>query len=245
MAGAAVLATKACLRSGAGKVTVCTPRRNNDIMQVSVPEAVMCVGKDDAYFSEAVDSSGFDAVGIGPGLGRQEASAIALITQIRRTQAPIVIDADGLNMLASHRAWLQQLPKGIILTPHPKEFERLAGSHFGDSYESLSSARDMAERLQAYIILKGHYTALCMPDGKVVFNTTGNPGMATAGSGDVLTGIITGLLARGYKQADACMLGMYLHGLAGDLAAKDFGVESLVADDIIKYLPQAFRRLGD
>ena len=245
MAGAAVLATKACLRSGAGKVTVCTPRRNNDIMQVSVPEAVMCVGKDDAYFSEAVDSSGFDAVGIGPGLGRQEASAIALITQIRRTQAPIVIDADGLNMLASHRAWLQQLPKGIILTPHPKEFERLAGSHFGDSYESLSSARDMAERLQAYIILKGHYTALCMPDGKVVFNTTGNPGMATAGSGDVLTGIITGLLARGYKQADACMLGMYLHGLAGDLAAKDFGVESLVAGDIIKYLPQAFRRFGD
>ena len=245
MAGAAVLATKACLRSGAGKVTVCTPRRNNAIMQVSVPEAVMCIGKDDSYFSEAVDSSGFDAVGIGPGLGQQETSAIALITQIRRTQAPIVIDADGLNMLASHRAWLQQLPKGIVLTPHPREFERLAGSHFSDSYERLSSARDMAERLQAYIILKGHYSALCMPDGKVVFNTTGNSGMATAGSGDVLTGIITGLLARGYNQTDACMLGMYLHGLAGDLAAKELGVECLVASDIIKFLPQAFSRLVD
>ena len=245
MAGAAVLATKACLRCGAGKVTVCTPRRNNDIMQVSVPEAVMCLDKEETYFSEAVDTADFDAVGIGPGLGRLEASAIALITQIRRTQAPIVVDADGLNILASHRAWLQQLPKGIIMTPHPKEFERLAGNRFGDSFERLSSARDMAEHLQAYIILKGHYSALCLPDGNIMFNPTGNAGMATAGSGDVLTGIITGLLARGYKQADACMLGMYVHGLAGDLAAKDLGMECMVASDIIRYLPQAFKRLSD
>ena len=244
MAGAAVLATKACLRSGVGKVAVCTPFRNNDIMQVAVPEAVMCLDKDDKYFSEAVEASGFDAVCMGPGLGQQESSAIALITQIRRTQAPVVIDADGLNILSSHRAWLQQLPKGIILTPHPREFERLAGIHYGDGYERLDSARDMAERLQAYIILKGHYSALCLPDGNVFFNTTGNAGMATAGSGDVLAGIITGLLARGYKQADACMLGMYLHGLAGDLAAHDVGRESLVASDIIKFLPQAFIRLG-
>ena len=245
MAGAAVLATKACLRCGAGKVTVCTPRRNNDIMQVSVPEAVMCLDKEETYFSEAVDTADFDAVGIGPGLGRLEASAIALITQIRRTQAPIVVDADGLNILASHRAWLQQLPKGIIMTPHPKEFERLAGNRFGDSFERLSSARDMAEHLQAYIILKGHYSALCLPDGNIMFNPTGNAGMATAGSGDVLTGIITGLLARGYKQADACMLGMYVHGLAGDLAAKDLGMECMVASDIIRYLPQTFKRLSD
>lgn len=244
MAGAAVLATKACLRSGVGKATVCTPCRNNDIMQISVPEAVMCVGKDEKYFSDAVDASDFDAVCIGPGLGQQEASAIALITQIRRTQAPVVIDADGLNILASHKAWLQQLPKGIILTPHPKEFERLSGVHYGDSYERLGSARDMAERLQAYIILKGHYSALCLPDGNVLFNTTGNAGMATAGSGDVLSGIITGLLARGYKQPDACMIGMYLHGLAGDLAVRDVGMESLVASDIIKCIPQAFIRLG-
>ena len=245
MAGAAVLAAKSCLRSGAGKVTVCTPRRNNDILQISVPEAVMCIDKEETYFSEAIDASSFDAVGIGPGLGRQEASAIALITQIRRTQAPIVIDADGLNMLASHRAWLQQLPKGIIMTPHPREFERLAGNHYSDSYERLCGVRDMAERLQAYIILKGHYSALCMPDGKVVFNSTGNAGMATAGSGDVLTGVITGLLARGYKPSDACMLGMYVHGLAGDLAVKDIGAESLVAGDIVRYLPQAFKYLCD
>lgn len=213
-------------------------------MQVSVPEAVMSVDEDEKCFSEAVEATGFDAVGIGPGLGQDESTAIAMITQIRRTQAPIVIDADGLNILASHRAWLQQLPKGIILTPHPKEFERLAGNRFTDSYERLSNARDMAEHLHAYIILKGHYSALCMPDGSVVFNPTGNAGMATAGSGDVLTGIITGLLARGYKQADACMLGMYLHGLAGDIAAAELGEECLVAGDMIKYLPLAFRRLS-
>ena len=244
MAGAAVLAAKACLRSGAGKLTVCTPRRNNDIMQISVPEAVISLDKDDYAFSEAIDSAGFDALGIGPSLGTDESSAIAFITQIRRTQAPMVIDADGLNILASHRAWLQQLPKGIIMTPHPKEFERLAGNRFSDSYELLSSVRGMAEHLQAYIILKGHHSALCLPDGNVVFNSTGNAGMATAGSGDVLTGIITGLLARGYKQADACMLGMYIHGLAGDLAAEETGEESLVASDIIKYLPQAFKHLA-
>lgn len=243
MAGAAVLATKACLRCGVGKVTVCTPRLNYNIMQTAVPEAVMCIDKDEEYFSEAVDATDFDALGIGPGLGQNEGSAIALFTQIRRTQSPIVIDADGLNILASHRAWLQQLPKGIIMTPHPKELERLAASRFSDSFERLDKARYLAIHLQAYIILKGHNSALCLPDGNVIFNTTGNAGMATAGSGDVLTGIITGLLARGYKQADACLLGMYLHGYAGDIAAKKMGMECMVASDIIRFLPQSFKHL--
>ena len=245
MAGAAILATKACLRSGAGKVIVRTPRRNNDVMQISVPEAIINPDHDEKYFSETVDSEDMDAMAIGPGLRQQENTAIALISQIRRTQAPIVVDADGLNMLANHRAWLQQLPKNIIMTPHPKEFDRLNGSTCADSYERLSKARDMAEHLQAYIILKGHYSALCLPNGNVIFNSTGNAGMATAGSGDVLTGIITGLLARGYKQADACAVGMYLHGLAGDLAARQLGMESLMASDIIEFLPQAFKRLND
>ncbi len=243
MAGAAILATRACLRCGVGKVSVCTPRRNNDILQIAVPEAIIRIDKDDFFFSEAVDTSNFDALGIGPGLGKHESSAIAFISQIRRATIPTVIDADGINILASHRAWVQQLPKGIIMTPHPGEFDRLAGNNFTDSYERLASARDMAERFQVYIILKGHYSALCLPTGEIVFNPTGNAGMATAGSGDVLTGMITGLLARGYSQADACMLGMYLHGLAGDLAARKVGMESLVASDIIRFLPQAFHRL--
>ena len=245
MSGAAILASRACLRSGVGKVTVHTPRKNYGIMQVSVPEAVLHMDHEETYFSESVDSDDFDALGIGPGLGQQENTAIAFITQLKRAQCPVVVDADGLNILANHRAWITQLPKGIILTPHPKEFDRLSSSPSNGSYERLHRAQEMAQSLHAYIILKGHYSALCMPNGHVVFNPTGNSGMATAGSGDVLTGIITALLARGYRRADACVVGMYIHGLAGDLAAKDLGKESLVAGDIVRYLPKAFLSLAD
>ncbi|MDE7455691.1 MAG: NAD(P)H-hydrate dehydratase [Prevotella sp.] len=244
MAGAAVLAAKACLRAGAGKVTVNTPKRNVSILQISVPEAIVQTGSEETIFAEAVDTETYQALGVGSGLGQSEQTAIALITQLRRTQCPIVTDADALNILANHRAWMQQLPKGIILTPHPKEFDRLEG-HSADSYERLTKARNLAERLQGHVIVKGHYTAICMPDGHILFNPTGNAGMATAGSGDVLTGIITGLLARGYKQEDACVVGVYLHGLAGDLAANDLGEESLTAGDLIQYLPQAFKRLQE
>uniref|UniRef100_A0AB33J0L5 Bifunctional NAD(P)H-hydrate repair enzyme n=1 Tax=Prevotella sp. GTC17254 TaxID=3236794 RepID=A0AB33J0L5_9BACT len=245
MSGAAILAARACMRSGAGKVTVNTPKRNYDIMQISVPEAVLQIDKDEVYFSEPVDTADFDALAIGPGMGQQENTAIAMIAQLRRTQCPVVADADALNMLANHRAWMQQLPKGIIMTPHPKEFDRLSGGASNGDYERLTKARDLAEHLGAYIILKGHYSALCLPDGNILFNSTGNAGMATAGSGDVLTGIITGLLARGYQQREACVLGMYLHGLAGDIAVRDKGMESLIASDLTDYLPQAFKRLND
>ena len=244
MAGAAILATEACLRAGAGKVTTHSPRKNVAIMQTAVPEAVLQIDREETAFSEAVDTEDFQAVGIGPGLGTSEQTAIAMIAQLRRTQCPVVCDADAINILASHRAWLQQLPKDIIMTPHPKEFDRLDG-HSADSFERLSKARDLSQRLHAYIILKGHHTALCCPDGHIVFNSTGNAGMATAGSGDVLTGLLTGLLARGYSHRDACMTGMYLHGLAGDLAAREVGEESLIARDIIRYLPKAFLRLKD
>jgi NAD(P)H-hydrate epimerase len=244
MAGAAILATEACLRSGAGKVTCHSPRKNVAIMQTAVPEAVLQIDREETSFSEAVDTESFQAVGIGPGLGTSEQVAIATIAQLRRTQCPLVCDADAINILSNHRAWIQQLPKDIIITPHPKEFDRLEG-HSTDSYERLSKARDLSQRLQAYIILKGHRTALCCPDGHIVFNTTGNAGMATAGSGDVLTGILTGLLARGYGHREACIAGMYLHGLAGDLAAREVGEESLIARDIIRCLPLAFRKLKD
>ncbi len=244
MGGAAILAAKACLRAGAGKVTVHAPRGNNLIMQVAVPEAVVQLDREETAFSEPVDTEDYDALAIGPGLGMSEGAAIAMIAQLRRSQCPIVADADALNLLANHRAWMQQLPQGIIMTPHPKEFDRMAG-RCTDSFERLAKAVDMAKRQQIYIILKGHHSALCLPDGHVLFNSTGNAGMATAGSGDVLTGIITALLAKGHPQADACLLGMYLHGLAGDLAAKELGEESLVASDIIAFLPKAFKALND
>ena len=244
MAGAAILAAQACLRSGVGKVTVNSPKRNIGILQSSVPEAIIHNGSEETIFAEAVDTEEYNAMGIGPGLGQSEQTAIALIAQLRRAQCPIVADADALNILANHRAWLQQLPKDIILTPHPKELDRMEG-HSADSYERLIKARNLAERLQGIVLVKGHYTAICLPDGHILFNPTGNAGMATAGSGDVLTGIITGLLARGYKPQDACIVGTWLHGMAGDLAAQELGEESLIASDIIRYLPRAFKRLRD
>lgn len=244
MCGASVLATKACLRVGSGKVYAHTPKRNSTILQISVPEAIIQFDREETTFSEAVDTEFFNAVGIGPGLGTSEQTAIAIIAQLRRTQCPIVADADAINILANHRAWLQQLPKGIILTPHPKEFDRLEGRS-NDSFERLMKARDLAERIHGYVVLKGHHTSLCLPDGHIIFNSTGNAGMATAGSGDVLTGIITGLLARGYNQENACMIGMYLHGLAGDIAARELGEESVIASDLIQYLPYAFKRLNE
>lgn len=244
MGGAAVLAAKACLRSGVGKVTVHVPKCNNTITQIAVPEAVVQLDAEETAFAEPIDTEDYDALGIGPGLGQSESTAIAMIAQVRRAQCPIVMDADAINMLANHRAWMQQMPSGIVMTPHPREFDRLCG-HSIDGFERLSKAVGLATRMEAYIILKGHYSALCLPNGKVIFNTTGNAGMATAGSGDVLTGILTSLLARGYKQAEACLLGMYLHGLAGDLAARELGEESLIAGDIVRYLPQAFKKLTE
>lgn len=243
MAGAAILASKACMRSGIGKLTVVSPKRNYQIMQLAVPEAIVQLDKEEAFYSQPVETAGFDAIGIGPGLGQSETTAIALIAQIRSNKTPIVLDADALNILSTHRAWLQQLPEGFILTPHPRELERLIGTTATDDSERLTHALQLASMIRGYVLLKGHYSALCTPDGEVFFNSTGNAGMATAGSGDVLTGIITGLLARGYDRKEAAVIGMYLHGLAGDLAAEELGEESLTAGDIVAYLPKAFRKL--
>lgn len=243
MAGAAVLSSKACLRTGAGKVTVHTPLCNNDILQISVPEAIMQHDREDTFITETVETEDYECVAMGPGLGRNEETAIAVMTQIRHAQCPVVLDADALNMLADHRTWMGQLPRELILTPHPVEFDRLSGGTSNGSYDRLAKAHEMAQRLGAYIVLKGHYTMLCTPDGEIMINPTGNAGMATAGSGDVLTGIISGLLARGYTRRAACILGVYLHGLAGDKAAEKFGQESMVASDIIACLPDAFREL--
>jgi ADP-dependent NAD(P)H-hydrate dehydratase / NAD(P)H-hydrate epimerase len=243
MAGAAMLAARACLRSGVGKLTAATPQCNYAIMQQSVPEAIVALDGDDSFDSE-LPTDGISALGIGPGLGTAEHSALAMMNLIQQAQCPLVLDADALNMLSTHGVWTEQLPLGIVLTPHPREFDRLYGETCHGDYHRLQSASQMAADLQAYIILKGHHSAICLPDGKVLFNATGNAGMATAGSGDVLTGILTALLARGYSQHDACIVGVWLHGLAGDLAAEHLGRESLVASDLIRFLPEAFKSLG-
>ncbi len=243
MAGAAILAARANLRSGVGKLTIHTPTANNDILQVAVPEAVLHHDRNELFFSEVVDTTDFDSVAIGPGLSQDEETAIALRSQLPRIQCPVVLDADALNILASHHPWISQVVKNIILTPHPAEFDRLIGNVSKDCYDRLINAQNLATSLHSYILLKSHYTMLCCPNGEVVVNSTGNAGMATAGMGDVLTGIISALLARGYSSRDACVVGMYVHGLAGDLAQEKLGQESLIASDVVDFLPQAFRQL--
>lgn len=242
MAGAAILAAKACLRCGVGKVTVRTPQSNNDILQIAVPEAVLSLDENKEHLSASINTDNYDALAIGPGIGTHNETALAFIEQVRHTRKPILIDADGINILGDHKGWIQQIPNDTILTPHPLEFRRL-GIRSVDPYTSLSEATEMAKHHGFYIILKGHYTAVCTPEGKTYFNSTGNSGMATAGSGDVLSGIITAFLSQKYSVVDACRIGVYLHGLAGDIAAEQLGEECVTASDIIASLPEAFKRL--
>lgn len=245
MAGAAILAAKACLRSGVGKVTVHTPQRNNDILQISVPEAILSHDADASCFTQPLDDlSGYQALGIGPGLGTSSSTALAVLEQVQLAGLPLVVDADALNILAAHHHALHLLPKGAILTPHLGEFKRL-GNRSVNHFTALSEAREMAVTLGIYIILKGRHTAICTPEGKTFFNATGNSGMATAGSGDVLTGILTSLLAQGYDALHACLYGVWLHGLAGDLAAVELSPEAITATDIIEYLPKAILKMSN
>lgn len=242
MAGAAILSARACLRSGVGKLTVRTPESNVQTLQISVPEAVLSVDSSNLCFSQTFDVTDFDALAIGPGIGTESDTVQAFIEQISLSRIPLVLDADALNILGSHRGWINQLPRNTILTPHKKELFGLISST-RNSFEELECTRELAVRQQVFIVIKGAYSAVCLPDGSVFFNSTGNPGMATAGSGDVLTGIILSLLSQDYKPEIAVRLGVYLHGLAGDLACEDKDYEGLIASDIIDYLPKAFKKL--
>ena len=242
MAGAAILATRATLRSGAGKVTVHTPIDNLEIMQIAVPEAIVQMDVDSANVSSAIDASTFQAIGIGPGLAQSRYTATAVHDYMLQQIGPMVLDADALNILAQNPEWVGDIPAESILTPHPRELDRLVG-HSASSFERMNRARNLAINHRLFVIVKGHYTMVCNPTGEVFFNPTGNPGMATAGSGDVLTGMLTALLAQGYLPAEAAILGTYLHGLAGDLAAKELSEEAMTASDIISHLPEAFLKL--
>jgi hydroxyethylthiazole kinase-like uncharacterized protein yjeF len=243
MIGAVVLATRAALRSGAGKVRTFIPECGYDIIQSSVPEA-MCLTKGEKYITSINGWNGSDAIGIGPGLGTQEYTGRAFADFIQTCKQPIVIDADALNLLAKQPELLHKLPEGSILTPHPKEFERLFGMSL-NSMQQLEQARTQAMRYNVYIVLKGHYTAVVTPEGECWYNTTGNAGMATGGSGDVLTGLLTGLRAQGYNSYEAALLGVYLHGLAGDIAATTHSQEAMIAGDIIDNLGKAFLSIAN
>ena len=244
MAGASVLAARACLRSGVGLLTVHIPFCNNFIVQTSVPEAMTEIDINDVRFSCATDTDDYQAVGIGPGLGKAGDTEAALLEQIESCQTPMVVDADALNLLGEHRSYIGRLPKGSILTPHPKELERLVGK-CQNSYERLTKARELARSAGVHILLKGAYSVIIAPSGKCWFNPTGNPGMATGGSGDVLTGVVLALLAQGYDAETAARMAAYVHGLAGDIACKKHGVMGMTAGDIVTCLPLAWRMLEE
>jgi NAD(P)H-hydrate epimerase len=242
MAGAAILSARACMRGGVGKLTIHTPESNVRILQSVIPEAVLNIDVDSNCFSQSFDTAAYDAMAIGPGIGTSSYTVQAFIEQVSMSKCPMILDADALNILGSHRGWITQLPRRCILTPHKKELFGLI-STTRNSYEELERTRELAVRQQIYILIKGAYSAVVTPEGNVFFNTTGNPGMATAGAGDVLTGIILALLAQSYVPEVALRLGVYLHGLSGDLAAADLCYEGVTASDLITYLPRAFKQL--
>ena len=239
--GAIALSSKAAVRAGAGLVTALVPGCGYTILQTAVPE-VMCRTNGEHTLEKIDNWEKMTAIGIGPGLGNDSKAIGALTSFIDTCKTPVVLDADALNIIGAQQELLAKLPKGSILTPHPKEFARLFGENTNSMIQT-DHARIQAMRYNINIVLKGHHTAVITSEGECWYNMTGNAGMATGGAGDVLTGIITGLLAQGYEPPHAAMLGVYLHGLAGDIAAKELSMEALAAGDIIDYLGKAFLTL--
>lgn len=239
--GAAVLAANACLRTGSGLLTCDIPGCGYSILQTALPEAMLVMDPDERIHTAVPDGlDKYSVVGVGPGLGQDPRTVDFLHQLLQRYRKPMVIDADALNILAAHPDWLPGLPPYSILTPHPKEFERLFGPS-ADDYARLDKAREQARKLGVIIVLKGHYTHIAMPGGKSYFNSTGNVGMAKGGSGDVLTGILTALLGQSYSPGEAALLGVYLHGLAGDLAADTHSQEAMLPSDLTAHLGKAFQ----
>lgn len=237
--GAAVLASRAALRSGLGLLTTHVPQCGYQILQTAVPEAMVETDPGMNVFTDPPALEKYDTIGIGPGLGQDAGTVSALTRLLERFRKPIVIDADALNILSASRHLLSLVPEGSVLTPHPGEFKRLTAPWRND-FERLEIQRQLAVSLKCNIVLKGAHTSVANAKGQVFFNSTGNPGMATAGTGDVLTGVITGLLAQNYYPDKAAVAGVLLHGLAGDIAVSERGMESLIASDIIENLGAAF-----
>jgi NAD(P)H-hydrate epimerase len=242
--GAAVLAAKGMLRSGVGLVSVLSPACGKDVLQIAVPEAMMVLDQETSSVSSLPTLENFKAIAIGPGIGQSVETGKLLFELLEKSQVPLVLDADALNLLAANPQNLLKIPFGSILTPHPKEFSRIA-SFSGSDYEREKAARKFAMDFGVFLILKGAFTLICSPNGELWNNSTGNPGMAKGGSGDVLTGILGGLLAQGYSALESCLLGVYLHGLAGDLAAEKMGQQAVLPSDLLDCLGDAWKGLGN
>lgn len=242
MSGAAVMAAKGCMRSGAGLVTVHSARGGLQIVQTAVPEAMFEPDRNEYFIKDMTIHHSHQAVAVGPGIGTNEATIDALEALLKNCKSPLVLDADALNCIARRPQLLSMIPPHTIITPHIGEFDRLFGEH-ETSEARLRKAIDMAKYYNIIIVLKGHYTATVRPTGRVCFNSTGNPGMATAGSGDVLTGVITAFLAQGHRPENAATIGVFVHGLAGDLAMAEKGEYGMMASDIANNCGKAIRAI--
>lgn len=233
--GAAVLSAKGCLRSGVGLLTVHVPSCGYQIMQISVHEAMCSTDSHENFLTKSPEFTPYAAIGVGPGIGMDAATANMIKSILVNCTSPLVMDADALNLLSEDNKLLQRLPENTILTPHVKEFDRLAGESKSRE-ERLEKQRAFAQQYNCIVVLKDAETCIASPSGEQFFNTSGNPGMATGGSGDVLTGIITGLLAQGYQPLVAALIAVYFHGRAGDDAAKQKGENALIASDLCDFL---------
>jgi len=241
--GAAVLCARACLRTGAGLTTCHIPRCGYEILQTAVPEAMVTTDFNSSIITKIEeDFSKYSTIGIGPGIGTASETKKLMQEIFDAYRKPIVLDADALNIIASQKELLNKIPPGSVLTPHPKEFERLFGKTDSD-FGRLQMAQQKSKDLDVVIILKGHHTAVATPGGKTYFNNTGNAGMAKGGTGDVLTGVVTALISQGYDSMEAAILGVYLHGKAGDIAAEKFSLEAITATDIVDNVGEAFRSI--
>lgn len=240
MMGAAILAARGCLKSGAGLATVHSAMIGCQIVQTAVPEAMFEPDRNERVISDMTVHHKHGAVAVGPGIGTNEETIDALEALIKNVKSPLILDADALNCIAKRPALLSLLPLNTVITPHAGEFDRLFGDH-RTAEERLKKGIEMAKYYSIIIVLKGHHTAVIRPTGRVYFNSTGNPGMATAGSGDVLTGVITGFMAQGFRPEHAATMGVFVHGLAGDIAAEELGEYGMTAGDIADRLGRAIR----
>ena len=240
--GAVLLSAEACLKAGSGLVTAYIPNFAMPIMQTALPEVMVLT---DRHTGKCLEEISFeldpDVIGIGMGLGTEDITVEAFKSFLKRNKKPLVIDADALNILSKNKDFLDLIPARSVLTPHPKELERLIGK-WKDDFDKMDMAIAFAKKNELILIIKGAHT-MTIGDGHVYINNTGNPGMATGGTGDVLTGLITGLIAQKYDALDAAILGVYLHGRAGDLAVVDTGYEAMISDDVVNYLGKAFQEV--
>jgi ADP-dependent NAD(P)H-hydrate dehydratase len=239
--GAAVLSSKACLKSGCGLVTAYVPQYGYEILQISNPEVMTLTDESEKYISNIAFDIKPQAIGIGPGLGQEPKTQKAVHRFLISNKTPLVIDADALNILSFNKEWLALLQSKTILTPHPKELQRLIGN-WNSEEDKFNKTIAFSKQYDLIVVMKGAPTHIVY--GETVYqNTTGNAALATAGSGDVLTGIITGLLAQSYEPLNAAMLGVYVHGLTADIALPETGHQSFIASDIVHYLGKAFMSL--